>query len=114
MNERARATTASPGVLRRACETLLFITASAVGIYGIGRGLAGFYEPSQQYSLIWLAAAGVAVFVLFAQMGRVHDTWPHKPGKAAPASSETPSEAPSEELSAIGLFAGEPQDRGGK
>jgi hypothetical protein len=70
-------------------ETLLFIAASLVGIYGIGHGLAGFYEAGQPISLVWLAAAGVAVFVLFAQMGRVHDTWTHKPARTATTSAST-------------------------
>jgi hypothetical protein len=54
-----------------------------VGIYGLGQGLAGLYERGQQISLLWLAVTGLAFFVLFAQMGRVHDTWPRRPGEAA-------------------------------
>lgn len=82
MSMRTRTKTTTTGALRRVMEALLFITASAVGIYGIGQGLAGLYEPGQQINPVWLAATGVAVFVLFAQMGRVHDTWPHKPAPA--------------------------------
>jgi hypothetical protein len=84
MSMRKRAAKTTPGVRQRALEALLFIAASLVGIYGIGHGLAGFYEAGQPISLVWLAAAGVAVFVLFAQMGRVHDTWIHKPTKRTP------------------------------
>lgn len=98
MSARKRGITDTPGVAQRALETLLFILASLVGVYGIGQGLAGFYEPGQSINPVWLAAAGVAVFVLFAQMGRVHDTWAHKPPRTDPTASGPD----------------EPRDRGGK
>jgi len=63
---------------RRGLEMLLFLVASAVGIYGLGQGLSGLFEPGQGISLIWLAVTGVALMVLFAQMGRVQDTWPRR------------------------------------
>ena len=66
---------------RRGIELMLFVIASVIGIYGLGRGLTGMFEPGQGISLPWLAVAGVAFIVLFAQMGRVHDTWPRKPEK---------------------------------
>jgi hypothetical protein len=66
---------------RRGLEMLLFVVASVIGIYGLGRGLTGMFEPGQGISLPWLAATGLAFVVLFAQMGRVHETWPHKPKK---------------------------------
>ena len=66
---------------RRGTELVLFLVASAIGIYGLGRGLTGMFEPGQGISLPWLALTGVALIVLFAQMGRVHDTWPHKAEK---------------------------------
>lgn len=98
----AEAGTTTPNTLQRMLETLLFLAASGVGVYGIGRGLAGFYEPGQPISLIWLAVTGVAVFVLFAQMGRIHDTWVHKPAKSAMATITASEEAD------------ESPDRGGK
>jgi hypothetical protein len=61
---------------RRGMEMLLFLVASAVGIYGLGQGLTGLFEIGQGIHLIWLAVTGVAFMVLFAQMGRVKDTWP--------------------------------------
>ncbi len=61
---------------RRGAEMLLFLVASAVGIYGLGQGLTGLFEPGQGIHLIWLAVTGVAFMVLFAQMGRVKDAWP--------------------------------------
>lgn len=97
MSAQKRETTNTRGQPHRAWEALLFLLASAVGVYGIGRGLAGFYEQGQQISLVWLAATGVAFFVLFAQMGRVHDTWPHRPGKVTP-SHVTRAQASSGEL----------------
>lgn len=57
---------------------LLFLVASAVGIYGLGQALPGLFEPGQGIHLIWLAVTGVAFMVLFAQMGRVKDTWPRR------------------------------------
>jgi hypothetical protein len=63
---------------RRGLEMLLFLVASAAGIYGIGQGLPGLFEPGQGIHLIWLAATGVAFMILFAQMGRVKDTWPRR------------------------------------
>ena len=66
---------------RRGIELMLFVIASVIGMYGLGRGLTGMFEPGQGISLPWLAVTGVAFIVLFAQMGRVHDTWPRKPKK---------------------------------
>ena len=63
---------------RRAAEMLLFLVASAVGIYSLGQGLSGLFEVGQGIHLIWLAVTGVAFLVLFAQMGRVKDTWPRR------------------------------------
>jgi hypothetical protein len=65
----------------RGIEFVLFLVASAIGIYGLGRGLTGMFEPGQGISLPWLALTCVAFIILFAQMGRVHDTWPRKPEK---------------------------------
>ncbi len=59
-------------------EMLLFLVASVIGIYGLGQGLTGLFEPGQGIDLLWLALTGVAMMVLFAQMGRVHDTWPRR------------------------------------
>ena len=70
-----------PVKTRRGLEMTIFLVASAVGIYGIGKGLAGLYERGQEINLLWLAVTGAAFFVLAAQMGRVHDSWPHRPGK---------------------------------
>ena len=62
----------------RAVEMLIFLVASAIGIYGLGQGLSGLFEAGQGIHLIWLAVTGVAFLVLFAQMGRVKDTWPRR------------------------------------
>lgn len=69
---------------RRGWELLLFLVASIIGIYGFGRGLTGLFEPGQGFGFVWLAVTGVALFVLFAQMGRVHDTWPRRRDGDAP------------------------------
>jgi hypothetical protein len=61
-----------------AAEFLLFLIVSVVGVYSLGQGLGGVFEPGQGINLLWLAVTGVAMMVLFAQMGRVHDTWPRR------------------------------------
>jgi hypothetical protein len=68
---------------RRGLEMLLFLVASAVGIYGLGQALPGLFEPGQGIHLIWLAVTGIALMVLFAQMGRVKDTWPRQHDRMA-------------------------------
>ncbi len=73
-------------------EMALFIVGSLVGIYGLGQGLNGLFEPGQGINLPWLAITGIALFVLFAQMGRVHDLWPSRPLPDAKPTTETQAE----------------------
>jgi hypothetical protein len=82
---------------RRAVEILIFLVASALGIYGLGQGLSGLFEAGQGIHLIWLAVSGVAFLVLFAQMGRVKDTWPRRHDMIA---QQTVNEAVGEQLPA--------------
>ncbi len=63
---------------RHAVEMLIFLVASAIGIYSLGQGISGLFEVGQGIHLIWLAVTGVAFLVLFAQMGRVKDAWPRR------------------------------------
>ena len=63
---------------RRGLEMLLFLVVSAIGIYSLGQGLTGLFEVGQGIHLIWLAVTGIAFMILFAQMGRVKDTWPRR------------------------------------
>ena len=80
---------------RKGIEWMLFVIASVIGIYGLGRGLTGMFEPGQGISLPWLAVTCVAFIVLFAQMGRVHDTWPRKPEKQSqPQTNEQLAQQP--------------------
>ena len=58
-------------------EALLFLVASAVGIFGLGTGLAGFFGPGRG-DIAWLGASAVALMVLAQQMGRVQDHWPRR------------------------------------
>lgn len=62
----------------RRAEMFLFLFASTIGIYALGQGLKGMFEVGQSINLLWLAVAGIALFILFAQMGRVHDSWPRR------------------------------------
>jgi hypothetical protein len=79
MNEQQRESKGTKSVNNRCgAEMLLFLVASAVGIYCLGQGLPGLFEPGQGIHLIWLAVTGVAFMILFAQMGRVKDTWPRR------------------------------------
>jgi hypothetical protein len=74
---------------RRGMEMILFLVASVIGIYGLGQGLQGLFEPGQGINFLWLAVTGVSMFVLFAQMGRVHDTWPRRhSGEVQPKTTE--------------------------
>ena len=63
---------------RRGLEMLLFLVVSVIGIYALGNGLTGLFEPGKGIDLLWLAVAVAAMMILFAQMGRVHDTWPRR------------------------------------
>ena len=63
---------------RAGAEFLLFLIVSVVGVYSLGQGLTGLFEPGQGITLLWLAVTGVAMMILFSQMGRVHDTWPRR------------------------------------
>jgi len=68
---------------RRGVEMLLFLVVSALGIYALGNGLTGLFEAGKGITLLWLAVAGGAMMILFAQMGRVHDTWPSRKAQRA-------------------------------
>jgi hypothetical protein len=57
---------------------LIFVGASGLGIYALGRALAGFFEPGKGTDLVWLAVLAGTVWILFAQMSRVNDTWPRR------------------------------------
>ena len=78
---------------QRGLEVAIFLLASVLGTYGLGNGLSGFYERGQEINLLWLAVTGVAFFVLFAQMGRVHDSWPRRPDPRAGAQPTVATEA---------------------
>ena len=85
---------------RRSVEMLLFLVASVIGIYGLGRGLTGLFEPGQGFDLLWLAITGVAMMMLFAQMGRVHDTWPRRRDSHEPHIQQTMQEEAAQPLAA--------------
>ena len=62
----------------RAVEMLIFLAASGLGIYALGRGLNGVFEPGQGASVLWLSVAAGTIWVLCSQMGRVQDRWPRR------------------------------------
>ena len=55
---------------RAVVEMALFLVASAVGIYGLGKAFEG--------DGLWLAVSAVALVVLAKQMARVQDRWPRR------------------------------------
>ncbi len=63
---------------RRRGEMLVFLVVSALGIFALGNGLNGSFEPGSGSNVAWLAVAAAAILILFRQMGRVHDAWPRR------------------------------------
>ena len=57
---------------------LILIVVSVIGIYALGQGLSGLFVPGKGANLLWLAVSAVAIWILVAQMGRVHDAWPRR------------------------------------
>lgn len=83
---------------RRGAEMLLFLIVSVIGIYALGNGLTSLFEPGKSIDLLWLAVSAAAMMILFAQMGRVHDTWPSR--KAQQTVSSNADEAQTESAQA--------------
>ena len=65
---------------RGVAEIGLFAVAGAIGVYGLGEGLNGFFETGTG-GVLWLPVAAVALMVLARQMGRVQDRWPRRPSR---------------------------------
>ena len=63
----------------RLIEMVVFIGASALGIYALGRSLNGLFEPGKGTDVLWILVLAGTIWVLFAQMGRVQDAWPRRP-----------------------------------
>jgi hypothetical protein len=68
----------APTVERRGAEMLLFLVVSAIGIYALGNGLTGLFEPGKGINLLWLTVSLGAMLLLVSQMGRVHENWPRR------------------------------------
>ena len=64
---------------RRRIEMLIFLAVSVAGIYALGQGLRGLFQSGAGIDLGWLAVAGGAFWVLYAQMCRVQERWPQRP-----------------------------------
>ena len=62
----------------RRLEMLIFLVVCAVGVYAFGSGMRAMTGSGGGVGLAWLAIAGVAMWILFSQMGRVHDSWPRR------------------------------------
>ncbi len=58
---------------RGLAEIGLFVLASGLGVYGLGEGLNGFFEPGRGGGVLWLGVAAVALMVLARQMARIQD-----------------------------------------
>lgn len=58
---------------------VVFLAVSAAGVYALGNGLRAVFQPDRGIDLAWLAVAVAAIWILFSQMGRVHDSWPRRP-----------------------------------
>ena len=68
---------------RRRWEMLIFLLVSAAGVYALGQGLRGLFQPGAGIDPGWLAVAGGACWVLYAQMCRVQAQWPRRPRPAS-------------------------------
>ena len=64
----------------QALEMLILFAVSALGIYALGQGLSGLFEPGTSIDLLWLAVLAITIWILFSQMARVHDAWPRRNG----------------------------------
>jgi hypothetical protein len=62
---------------------LIFLAVSIAGIFAMGQGLRGLFQPGAGIDFGWLAIAGGAFWVLYAQMCRVQERWPRRPGMKA-------------------------------
>lgn len=73
----------APTVERRGVEMLVFLVVSLIGIYALGNGLTGLFEPGQGVNFLWLTVSLGAILLLTSQMGRVHESWPrHRDSKS--------------------------------
>lgn len=62
----------------RRLEMLLFLAVSGVGVYALGSAMRAITKAGAAAALAWLAMAGAAMWILFSQMSRVHDSWPRR------------------------------------
>lgn len=65
---------------RRRLEMGIFLAVSIAGVFALGQGLRGLFEPGAGIDLGWLAVALAAYWILYAQMCRINQNWPHRPG----------------------------------
>jgi hypothetical protein len=77
----------------RAVEMLIFFGASGLGVYSLGRALTGLFEPGKGIDTLWLAVLAGTVWILFAQMGRVKDTWPRRGSEANARATTEPEKS---------------------
>jgi hypothetical protein len=74
---------------RGIAELLLFLAASAIGIYAFGRGLAPLFGR-RHGDPWWLPAGFAALWVLAKQMGRIQDRWPRRKPSRHPSGTTAP------------------------
>ena len=86
----------------RRLEMLIFAAVSVVGIFALGEGLRGLFRPDAGIALAWLGIAGGSLWLLYAQMCRVKETWPRRPqrdlGRASKPAPITRPSTTAEEL----------------
>ncbi len=72
---------------------LFFLVVSVIGIYALGNGLTGLFEPGQGVNFLWLTISLGAILLLTSQMGRVHQSWPRRPDSKSQQGQPAPQEA---------------------
>jgi hypothetical protein len=83
----------APTVERRGAEMLVFLVVSVIGIYALGNGLTGLFEPGQGVNLLWLTVSLGAMLLLASQMGRVQESWPRRRDSKSQQAQPAPQEA---------------------
>lgn len=82
-------------VVARRLEMLLFLVVCAVGVYALGSGMLTTTGLGGAIDIARLAIVGASIWILFSQMGRVHDSWPRRNAEGVSASGSGSKANPS-------------------